>query len=289
MTLSTPLIDAHIHVWDLDRFAYPWLENVPRLNRSFLLDDYNAATIGADVEAMVFVQCECDPVRHRDELAWVQSLADENPRLRGIVPWAPLEKGDAVQPELAEISTDPRVKGVRRIIQFEDDPDFCLQPGFVRGVQLLGDCGLHFELTIAPVHFPRVLKLVEACPGTRFILDHIGNPDIAAGRSAMEPWRSHLSAFAASGPHYCKFSNLVCNADLDRWHIDDLRPFADAVFEIFAPNRLIWGSDWPHALRASNYTRWLETAEELTAGLGEEARCQIFHDNALTFYRLQTP
>ncbi len=214
----------------------------------------------------------------------MQGLADRDPRLQGIVPWAPLEDGDAVAPVLEQMADDPRVKGIRRIIQFEDDPDFCLRPGFVAGVQRLAKLGLHFEVTIAPSHFPSVMRLLDACPDTAFILDHIGNPDIAAG--GMEPWRTYLRAFAARGAHRCKLSNLVCNADLERWTIDDLRPYADAVIEAFGPERVIWGSDWPHALRASGYVRWLEVAEALTAQLSQADRHRIFHANAAAFYRL---
>jgi L-fuconolactonase len=282
--INTPLIDAHIHLWDLDNLDYPWVDQHPVLNRTFLIEDYDAARAGADVEAMVFVQCECLPEQHLEELAWVQSIADADPRLKAIVPWAPLEKGEAVGDELAKIATDGRVKGVRRIVEFEPDPEFCIQPGFMRGVQLLGENGLHCELTIAPEHFPNVMKVVEQAPGTRFILDHVGSPHIVKGE--LYPWKDYIKAFAASGPHMCKFSNLVCNADLENWTIDDLRPFADTVIEAFGPDRLIWGSDWPHALRASEWTRWLETADALTAHLSSEDRKKIFHDNAVRFYRL---
>ncbi len=280
------LIDAHIHIWDIKRLSYPWLAGVPRINRTFSLEDYDAACGERSVDAMVFVQCECEPTQHLEELHWVQSLADVDSRLQAIVPWAPLELGDAVEAELAEMARDSRVKGVRRIIQFEADPDFCLNPHFIRGVQLLGKHDLHFEITIAPLHLPRVMKVVAKCPDTRFILDHIANPDIARGRSALDPWRKHVREFANSGPHWCKFSNLVCNADLEKWTIEDLRPFADAVIDAFTPNRLIWGSDWPHALRASSFARWLETAEALTAHLSTADRRKIFHDNAASFYRL---
>ena len=283
-SLGFPVVDAHIHLWDVARLDYPWLRNVPVIDRTFLLADYDAACGTTAVEALVFVQCECRPEQHLDELAWVRSLAGNDPRLAALVPWAPLESGTAVAAELEQMAADPLVKGVRRIIEFEPDDDFCVQPGFVRGVQLLGEADLHCELTVAPRHFPNLMRLVEACPRTRFILDHIGSPEIAAGR--LDPWRDHLRAFAASGPYPCKFSNLVCNADLDRWTVADLRPFAEAVFEIFGPDRLIWGSDWPHALRASSWTRWFETALELTAPLGSAAQRRIFRDNARAFYRL---
>jgi L-fuconolactonase len=282
--ITFPIIDAHIHLWDLTKLDYPWLANVPSINRNFLLSDYDAACASQPVQAMVFVQCECLSAQHLAELAWVQSLADSEPRLKAIIPWAPLEDGDAVEEELFKIAEDPRVKGVRRIIEFEEDVDFCVRPGFIRGVQLLGKAGLHCELTVAPAHFSNVLRLIDQCPDTRFILDRIGSPPIAKG--LLEPWKSSIHNFAASGPHFCKFSNLVCNANLETWTINDLRPFAETVFEAFGPDRLIWGSDWPHALRASEFTRWLETADLLTAEFSEAERKQIFHDNAARFYRL---
>ena len=278
------MIDAHIHLWDLDCLDYPWLEGVPAINRTYLVADYDQARGDHEVEAMVFVQCDCKPEQHLAELNWVRSLADADPRIAAIIPWAPLEDGDAVAETLAGMAKDPRVKGVRRIIEFETNPDFCVQPGFIRGVQLLGENGLHCELTIAPEHFPNAMRLIEACPDTRFILDHIGSPHIAKGE--LQPWKDCLHAFANSGPHYCKFSNLVCNADLDHWTIEDLRPFADAVIEAFGPDRMIWGSDWPHVLRASSWQRWLDTARKLTACLGLAAQHRIFHENARTFYRI---
>ena len=282
--MTFPVIDAHIHLWDLNKLVYPWLANVPCINQSFVLSDYDTARGSQPVEAMIFVQGECLPGQHLAELAWVQSLADSDSRLKAIIPRAPLEIGDAVGEELYKIAGDPRVKGVRRITEREEDGDFCVQSGFIRGVQLLGKAGLHCELTIAPTHFPNVLRLIEQCPDTRFILDHIGNPPIAEG--TLEPWASSIRDFAASGPHVCKFSNLVCNANLNHWTPDDLRPFAEVVFEAFGPERLIWGSDWPHALRASEFTRWLETADLLTSGFTEAERKNIFHDNAVRFYRL---
>jgi L-fuconolactonase len=214
----------------------------------------------------------------------VRSLADADPRLAAIIPWAPLEEGDAVAGTLAGMAKDPRVKGVRRIIEFETDPGFCVQPGFIRGVQLLGENGLHCELTIAPEHFPNVMRLIAACPETRFILDHIGSPHIA--KRELQPWKDYLHAFANSGPHSCKFSNLVCNADLEHWTLDDLRPFADAVIEAFAPDRMIWGSDWPHALRAATWPTWFDAANQLTTHLGAAAQQKIFRDNAKAFYRI---
>ena len=278
-------IDSHIHLWDLKLLEYEWLNNFPKIKHNFLLTDYDVATKGYDVEKMVFVQAECHSSQFLEEVKWVQNLADSDPRLSGIVPWAPLHTGNAVEEILEIFKQDPRIKGIRQLIQPQKDINFCLRPDFVSAVRLLGEYNLHFELTIAPDQFPSVLKLVELCPGTNFILDHIGNPNIH--QSQLKPWKSYIQNFALSGHHYCKFSNFVCNADLDNWRIDDLKPYSETVLDAFGSDRLIWGSDWPHALRASSWSRWYETAQELTEGLTELDRIKIFRENAIQFYNLK--
>ena len=279
------VVDSHIHLWDLGLLEYQWLNSFSKINRNFLLSDYDVATKGYKIEKMVFVQAECRSSQFLEEVKWVQRIADTDSRLAGIVPWAPLHTGNKVVEILEIFKQDSRIKGIRQLIQPEKDLDFCLRPDFVTAVKLLGELNLHFELTIAPDQFPAVLKLMEQCPGTKFILDHIGNPNIQAGQ--LKPWKSYIKAFSESGPHYCKFSNFVCNADLKLWNIDDLKPFSEIIIEAFGPERLIWGSDWPHALRASSFSRWLDTAYELTQELTESERTKIFRENAIQFYNLK--
>ena len=278
------IVDAHIHLWDLDNLSYPWLEAVPEIKKNYLMADYYKAAKNQDVEAMIFVQAECSSEQFLNELAWVQAIADKDERLKGIVPWAPLHLGVEVEGILENFQKDSRIKGVRQIIQLEQETGFCLSQGFIDGIRLLGEYGLHFELTIDVHQFPDVLKLVEQCPGTQFILDHIGNPNIA--KKQMNLWGEYLKIFADSGNHYCKFSNFVCNANLVNWTTEDLKPFSEVVIDSFGVDRLIWASDWPHALRASSWNRWFETSLELTSEFSAKEQDQFFKENAIKFYRI---
>lgn len=278
------LVDAHIHLWDLHKLSYPWLSSVPEIRQDYLLKDYFSATVEKEIEAMVFVQAECKSEQFLDELKWIQSIADSEKRLKGIIPWAPIHTGNSVESILEEFKKDHRIKGVRHIIQSEIDPAFCQSQKYIDGVRLLGQYELHFELTIDPLQFPAVMKLVEQCPDTKFILDHIGNPDISNLR--LSPWKDYLKEFADSGSHFCKFSNLVCNADLQNWTIKDLKPFSETVIEVFGAERLIWGSDWPHALRASSWNRWYSASVELVKEFTENEKQLFYRENAINFYRL---
>ncbi|MEO7599697.1 MAG: amidohydrolase family protein, partial [Opitutus sp.] len=175
---SFPIVDTHLHIWDVDQLSYPWLANLPLLNRNHLISDFQKACGDVAVSKMVFLQCECSPAQYQEEAAWVTQVAAVDPRISGIVPWAPLEKGAAAEAELAQLAANPLVKGIRRIIQFEANPEFCLQPDFVRGVQLLHLYGLTFDLCINHTQLANTLKLVRQCPDVSFIIDHIAKPDI---------------------------------------------------------------------------------------------------------------
>lgn len=282
--LTFPIVDPHLHVWDVDKLSYPWLRDVPLLNKTFLLDDYNRACGPVAVERMVFVQCEADFSQFQQEADWVSSLADHDPRLQGIVAWAPLENGSASRPALERLASNPRIKGIRRIIQFEPDIEFCLRPDFVRGVQALADYDLSFDICISPHHLPNTIKLVQQCPNVRFVLDHIAKPNIKNQR--LDPWRADLAILAALPNVWCKISGLVTEADHANWQNAQLKPYIDYVIEQFSFDRVMYAGDWPVASQATTYPRWVETLLWAVQDCSPDERKKLFHDNALSFYKL---
>jgi L-fuconolactonase len=279
-----PIVDTHLHLWDLGRLRYPWLASVPALNRSHLIADYRAACGAVAVAKMVFLQCECEPAQAGDECDWVTEVARVDPRLRGMVAWAPLERGEGAMPALERVAANPLVKGVRRIIQFEADQEFCLRPEFVRGVKLLPRFGLTFDLCINHRQLANTIRLVRQCPEVTFILDHIAKPDIKAG--CLDPWRSELRELAALPNTWCKLSGLATEADPARWTAADLRPYIDHVMTCFGPDRVIFGGDWPVSTQATDYPRWVETVDWALAGCTPDELHRVYVRNAEAFYRV---
>lgn len=281
---SFPIVDTHLHIWNLDRLRYPWLASVPLLNKNHLIEDYVRACGPVEVAKMVFLQCECDPAQFQREAEWVAEVAKVDPRIRGIVPWAPLEKGVAVEEELARLGADPLVKGIRRIIQFEPDQNFCLRPDFVRGVRLLPKYGLTFDLCINHTQLANTIALVRQCPQVTFVLDHIAKPDIKAGR--LDPWRAELRELAGLPNVWCKLSGLVTEADHARWTPADLRPYIDHTIACFGFDRVMFGGDWPVAAQATDYPRWVDTLDAAVAGASVDEVRKLYVTNAERFYRV---
>lgn len=280
-----PFVDSHVHVWDPLRFRMPWLDQQPLLDRPFALADYWVHAGDVSVAALVYVQVEVTPAYGLLEARWAADRAQADARLQAIVAWAPLEDGKRARSYLdALVAIDPRVKGVRRLIQTEQDPTFCLHPDFVAGVRLLADYGLSFDLGINRHQLVAAAKLVAQCPDVQFMLDHLAFPDIKGG--GCDPWRDNLQQLAALPNVMCKISGLATSADHERWTANDLALYIAHALDVFGPERVAFGSDWPVVLLASDYRRWVATLDALTAHHSLDDRRKLWAENARRFYRL---
>lgn len=279
-----PIVDTHVHLWDPQHLRYPWIERSELLNRPYLLKDFDEAVRPVKVERIVFVQAACLPEQSMDEVAWVSGLAKTDPRIEGIVAHAPLEQGDAVLPTLEALARNPLMRGIRRMTAGEQDPEFCLQPGFVEGVQLLERVNFTCDLGIHRGQIEVSAELARRCPNVRFMLCHIGVPDIK--NSQLDPWRDHLRELAALPNVYCKVSGVATAADHAQWKPEDLEPAIDHVIECFGFERCAFGSDWPVMLLATDYPRWVEALAAAVKGCSDRERQRLFRDTAVEFYRL---
>ncbi len=279
-------VDSHLHFWDPARLRYAWLDGLPALNRPARPSDL--AWRGADwaLAGLVFVQADCTAAQGEAEAAWVSALAEAEPRILGIVAFAPLELGAAARPALEALRRYPLVKGIRRLIQSEG-PGFALQPGFVAGVRLLAEFGLTCDLCVRHHQLAEAVQLVRQCPEVRFVLDHLGKPDIRGAQP--DPWRRHLAELAACENVTAKLSGVATEADWQAWRPEDLQPYIDHALAVFGPGRLMFGSDHPVVTLASSYARWLATARAAVAGLSPAEQAQVFVTNCVAFYGLELP
>ena len=278
------IIDTHLHLWDPGLIRYPWLDNVALLNRSYLLENYQAAIASIPIESMIFVQCEAEFSAFEAEAAWVAELAKTEPRIKGLVAWAPLEKGSAVKTDLERLKQHAILRGIRRIIQFEPDFDFCLRPDFIEGVRALADFDLSFDICIDHRHMRNILKFAERIPEVPMVLDHIGKPAIKEG--LMQPWADQLRELARFPHVSCKISGVATEADHERWTSDELKPYIEVAIEAFGFERILFGGDWPVSTQAIAYRRWVELLDEVMAGVSSSEQNKFWRDNAARFYRV---
>lgn len=282
--IDFPVVDSHVHLIDPDRFSYGWMADAPSLRRHTRPKDLNEAAAPCRIGRFVFVEVDVDRPQHLDEAAFVAELADSEPQIAGLVASLPLERGKAIEAELEQLSGNRLLRGIRRLIQSEPDPDFCIRPNFIDGLRLLAGRDLSFDICIYHNQFPAALEMVRQCPDTRFVLDHIGKPGIKAG--LLDPWREHMRTLAGFDNVCCKISGVVTEADHAAWTPDQVKPYVEHALDCFGFDRCMFGGDWPVLELAGRYPQWIEIVDEVTAGASADERRQLFCDTAIGFYRL---
>lgn len=277
-------MDSHVHLWNPAQLRYAWLDNLPALNHAFLPADYSHAGGTTGVNKMIFVESGCEPAQNFAELDWISSLAKNEPRLRGIIAHASLEKGETLRHDLEKLALNPLVKGVRRNLQGERDLEFCLRPEFVSGVRLLAEFDFTFDVCIRHEQLQGVAELARRVPEVNFVLDHFGKPDVR-GRN-FEPWATDLKALAALPNVVCKISGLTTEADWKIWQPADLILYFETTLECFGLDRILFGSDWPVATLATSYERWLKTVRNYFSFARPAGQTKLFQTNAERIYRV---
>ncbi len=275
------MIDSHHHFWRYNPQDYGWIdESMSVLRRDFLPEDLLGAIAACGVDGVISVQAR----QSIEETRWLLEFAAQHKFIRGVVGWAPLAATDALA-QLQSMAHHPKLRGVRHVVQDEPDDQFILRDDFNRGVSLLKDLGLRYDILVFERQLAAAARFVDKHPSQIFILDHIAKPKIKAGE--LEPWRKNLKDIARRPNVYCKISGMVNEADWRAWTPATLQPFFDVALEAFTPQRLMVGSDWPVCLVACGYKRWIDIVTEWAAPLSPSERKRFFDDTAIEAYQLE--
>jgi|SRR5215472_8102267 len=278
--MTSAVIDSHQHFWEVGRFDYPWLSpDLGVLYRDYLPVDLEPVLKRNGVGRTVLVQAS----NSLSETRWLLSLADRFEFIAGVVGWVDLTSPEAGQ-QLAEFKTQPKFRGVRHLVESEADDNWLAQESVLKGLRMLSDRGVSYDLLVQTRHLPQVKTVARACPDLLLVIDHMAKPPIQSGQ--LQPWARALREAADFPNVWCKLSGLVTEANLTSWQPEDLRPFVEVALECFGPRRMIFGSDHPVCLRAAEYDRVLGTFQTLLADLSEADRNAVFRENAIAFYRL---
>jgi L-fuconolactonase len=277
------IVDAHHHLWRLDRADYGFLHGLPAsIDRDLVFDDLLPTLRRLGIERTVVVQ-GVDADGDTDSML---EEAAAHPEIGGVVGWVPLDRAEVAATRLEQLRRNPVFRGVRAAINMQPDAEWLLRDDVGEGLRLLEDAGIPFDLvSVRRRHLDLVPELVERHPRLRIVIDHLSKPPIA--RDEVEPWWTNIARAAESPTVFAKISGLMpARTPYDAWTLDDLRPFVDRAAEVFGPSRLMWGSDWPIIDLAGGYERAWDAAHELVADWTPADRDALFGATAVRFYGL---
>jgi L-fuconolactonase len=273
------MIDTHQHFWQYDPAEYGWIDDsMAVLRRDYLPADLEREMTAAGVRASIAVQAR----QSIEETRWLLELADRQPAIAGVVGWVDLQ-APGLEEELERVSRHPRLVGIRHVVQAEPD-GFLERPAFRRGVACLERYGLSYDILVYARQLPAAVTFARTLPRQRFVLDHLGKPDIRM--KEYREWRRHFGQLAQLPNVCCKLSGLVTEADWRSWMPAQLRPYIDAALEVFGPSRLMIGSDWPVCLVAASYARVIDLVRDALGEYSVDEQKQMLEGTAADFFRL---
>lgn len=278
--LGSMRIDAHQHFWRYDPEEYGWIDDdMAKLRRDFLPSDLRPQLNAAGFDRCVAVQAR----QTLEETRWLLELAASAPFIAGVIGWVDLQ-ADNVSAQLRQLAGNPKLLGMRHVVQSEPDDRFLMRPGFLRGVAALEEFGLTYDILIYAKHLPVGAEFVARFPQQRFVLDHTAKPFIK--KQEMEPWKSDLQRLAEFPNVHCKLSGLVTEADWRNWKPEHIFPYLEVAMKCFGPERLMIGSDWPVCTVAATYSQTMQVVSQFISEYPENVRTAILGGNAARFWRL---
>lgn len=282
MKHETPrMVDAHFHAWQLARGDYGWLTPaLAPIYRDVAVGDWQAHASAHGIAAGVLVQAAPTRAETQQLLAW----AEAHPAVQGVVGWEDFAAADAPA-RIHALAQHPRLKGLRPMLQDIAQTDWILQAQVQPALQAMAGAGLVLDALVQPRHLPLLPELAARHPTLRIVVDHGAKPQQGMDETQwLAPMRA-LAQTTAAERVMCKLSGLWTEAPAGAG-VDWTRPWAQALLQVWGPQRLIWGSDWPVLELAGSYAAWREASLQLLAHLGETERARVLGGNAVQIYRL---
>jgi L-fuconolactonase len=273
------VIDAHVHLWDVDVVPLPWFREDLGLPRRALPETLGALLSASGVSAAVAVQA-ADSVA---EAEWLTEIAVAHPLVRRAVlqyepaPDLPLGRTAAMLAPAARHPGAPAVAGLRAAV-----PQFAADLSDVAGLDALataaGEAGLVLELLLRPEQLPGAAALAHRHPATTFVVCHLGLGTADPGAA----WFRDLAVVAAEPNAHAKTSGLVHPG---RGPAELGRLLAAAV-DAFGPDRLLHGSDWPISARHTPYAEVTARIADTLPPLSSADAAALWSGTATRLYRL---
>jgi len=276
-------IDAHQHFWRYNADEFGWIDDsMSSLRRDFGPDDLKPELERAGFQGSIAVQAR----QSLEETRWLLELAEDSPLILGVVGWVDLCSPD-VRLQLQTFAGNPKLVGIRHVVQSEPDERFLLLPEFLRGISVLEEFDLTYDILIYPQHLPVAVEFVRHFPRQRFVLDHLAKPLIKS--ASIHPWEAGIRELAKFPNVFSKLSGMVTEADWQNWTPEDLKPYLDIALDRFGPERLMIGSDWPVCTVAASYKQTMSVVLDYLYKYPVNVQDAVLGGNAQRFWKLKLP
>ncbi len=275
------MIDSHQHFWNYNANRDVWItEDMGRIRKNFYPGDAVELFANNGISSCIAVQADSS----EEETFFLISLAEQSEFIKGVVGWVDLQAKD-IESRLTYFSQFEQIVGFRHVVQSEIDPNFLSRPDFSKGIQLLATFDFAYDLLIYPNQLNSGIDFCKKNSNQRIVLDHLAKPPIKTGDIAE--WKKNIEKFKELENVSAKISGLITEAEWFKWNEKDILDVIEISLEVFGPDRLMFGTDYPVVLVADELSSWVTTFKKSIAKLSADEIKKITIDNCLQFYKIE--
>jgi L-fuconolactonase len=274
------VIDSHIHFWKYNPVEFPWMTGDLSVIAQDMSPEDLLAQLPARIEGLIAVQAR--PSWQENE--YLNGLAEQYSIIKGIVAWFDFEKDAEMQ--LEKFKQNKQIKGFRHMLQDEPDPTAYMlnNPQFNLGVEKIQQAELLYGVLIHQKDLDAAVKFSQRHDQYELVIDHLAKPQMYSSEG-FTVWKKSMKELAALAHVNCKISGLVTEAGA-HCKAQDFQAHLDIALELFGPERLLWGSDWPVSFATHRYETLLAFWDEWTCNWSASERQQVEIDTPKRLYKL---
>lgn len=300
LSRDLPVVDAHIHYWDLENNFHPWLCEKPLIPfrygdyssicRTFMPTDYREITSEHLIVDTVYMEAEWHPEQGLEEIEWVHAVHQQYGQPVAMIAQAWLDT-DNIKQYLESISNYPLVQGVRHKPatcaheDYSEDHNIAGSmncPDWEKGYALLGKYKLLFELQTPWWHLPDLKHLLEKYPDIKVVINHAGVPGDRE-KETLEGWYKNLQEISLYDNVYIKISGIGEKGH--PWNLNRNGELILSVIKLFGSQRVMFASNFPVDSLCVEYSSLFKQFKEITSNFSKEERLDMFYLNSIKIYK----
>jgi len=269
------VVDSHLHVWRAAGGATPDVQTLVPPQADVPIELARATLAEHGVAQAVLVQ----PVFRGEDNSYVADCASAEPRSFAAV--CVVDPGTPGAETRLRYWTSQGCRGLRLRPRIASEAVHLAAASTYPLWDTARELATVINLFASLEHAPAIDALAERFAPVPIVIDHLGLPDpalsasAAAFRSLLELARHPQVFLKLSGFHH--FSR-------ERFPFADCWPFVRAAYEHFGPERLLWGSDFPHVVAADSYAHALSLPEQMLTNCSPAELASIKGGNARRLY-----
>jgi len=284
--MSIPIIDTHVHIWDLIKVHYSWLQGDDSiLARNYLPAELYPQLSKVHVTSAVLVQA----ANNLEDTELMLSAASQNDWIKGVVGWVPLQDPSKTQALIENWkATNTYLKGIRHLIHNEANENWLLQDSVIESLKILAHHHITYDIVgVKEAHLKAAITIAEKIPNLNLVLDHLNNPPMT-NHTEMDRWRTNIKVAAQLKNIHAKISGLaMATGQFETWTSADIHASIEYALEQFGTDRCFCGGDWPVSLLAGGYVKTIQAYREIIENfLTKIDQEKVFNKNAALFYKL---